>query len=148
MSKTEERIAAVLVRHGLEPARGLVAELAQAAKQVGNAPAAVEVYREAAGRYPPKSLWPYIAEAVGDDAQALMRWRVTVLAYVGCGWNPANVTNQLGYFQRRALPAGNGRNHGAYLKDGAAPHVPGNGVSPEGLEAARRLAGGGRREVP
>jgi hypothetical protein len=67
-------------------------------------PPAVQVFRENAHRYPPKAWYGDIAAIVGESAANLARWGVVVKAYVGCGWNPTNVSGMLDFFQHGETP--------------------------------------------
>jgi hypothetical protein len=67
-------------------------------------PPAVQVFRENAHRYPPKAWYDDIAATVSEGEAELARWGAVVKAYVGCGWNPTNVSGMLGFFQRGEIP--------------------------------------------
>jgi hypothetical protein len=67
-------------------------------------PPAVQVFRENAHRYPPKAWYGDIAGTVGEGKAELARWGAVVKAYVGCGWNPTNVSGMLDFFQRGEIP--------------------------------------------
>lgn len=90
-------------------------------------PPSVEAYKRAAHRYPNKSLYQTIADAVGVEDSAVSFWENVVKAYISLGWNPANITGQLEWFERRELPHknGNGRH---------APESTGNAM----LDAIKR----------
>lgn len=67
-------------------------------------PPGVVIYREVANRFPHKATWGDIAKKVGDGPTELERWRDTIRAYIGCGWNPNNVKGMLEFFDRREIP--------------------------------------------
>ncbi len=67
-------------------------------------PEAVEVFRAETNRFPPKSWFPTIAEAVGADPPNLDRWRRVVHAWVGTGYNPTNVQGMLECYRRGDMP--------------------------------------------
>lgn len=71
-------------------------------------PASVSAYREAAHRYPNKSLYGLIDEHVGSDPNKINFWREVVVRYISLGWNPSNITGQLEWFDRNELPHKNG----------------------------------------
>lgn len=75
-------------------------------------PPAVIAYREAAHKYPNKSLYEMIDQHVGSDLDRVSFWRSVVTAYIGLGWNPANITGQLEWFDRNELPHKNGYSNG------------------------------------
>ena len=82
-------------------------------------PEAVKVFRENAHRYPPKAWYPKITEAVGEKSADLEFWGQVVLAYIGLGWNPGNVSNMLEFYGRREIPATKGQHSGT----SAQPHA-------------------------
>lgn len=94
-------------------------------KAKGKTLPAVDAFRQATHRYPPKSWYSDIAQAVGDDDADLVFWHDVCKAYVGRGWNPLNVQAMLEYYGRREIPGrggppagnGNGR-HGAGQRRG------------------------------
>jgi len=67
-------------------------------------PEAVEVFRAETNRFPPKSWFPTIAEAVGADPPNLDRWRAVAHAWVGSGYNPTNVQGMLECYRRGDMP--------------------------------------------
>lgn len=71
-------------------------------------PAGVEAYKNAAHRYPNKSLYSMISDRVGDDPQRVSFWENVVREYIALGWNPANISGQLEWFDRNELPHKNG----------------------------------------
>jgi hypothetical protein len=75
-------------------------------------PPAVEAFRKATARYPNKTLWPGIVQAVGTGPPDLERWEHTCLAYVAMGWNPTNVKGMLQYFTDRRIPGDDRRQGG------------------------------------
>lgn len=71
-------------------------------------PPSVEAYRKSAHRYPNKSLYSTIDQHVGVDQDRLSFWESVVHEYIALGWNPANITGQLEWFDRNELPHKNG----------------------------------------
>ena len=67
-------------------------------------PAAVEVFRQNAHRFPARSWHADIVKTVGDDPAALELWGRIVHAWVGLGWNPQNATGMLEFFARGEIP--------------------------------------------
>ncbi len=67
-------------------------------------PAAVGVFREHAHRYPAKSWYRDIADAVGEDESDLAFWGRVVKEWVGLGWNPTNAKGMLEFYGRKQLP--------------------------------------------
>ena len=82
----------------------------RAAKPKAPTPKAVLVFRDNAHRFPNKSLYQDIADAVGDDPQRLKLWGSVVKGYIAMGWNPVNIAVMLEFFGRGEVPApkGNG----------------------------------------
>lgn len=76
-------------------------------------PLGVSAYREAAHRYPNKSLYGLIDQHVGNDPNSVNFWREVVVKYIALGWNPSNITGQLEWFDRHELPSKNGKNAGS-----------------------------------
>jgi hypothetical protein len=72
---------------------------------------AVQVYREEVHRYPAKSWYQTIVEAVGDNTD---KWRGIVRDWIGSGWNPGNVKGMLDVFQNgwQKPVGGNGKTAG------------------------------------
>ena len=66
---------------------------------------AVAAYRQAAYRYPPKSMYADIAAAVGEKPEDLLRLSEIVRAYVGAGGNPSNAIEVLRRFRANGKPA-------------------------------------------
>jgi len=91
---------------------------AKTSKPKTKTPEAVRVFRENAHRYPAKSWYTDIAEAVGEESSNLELWGQIVKAYIGCGWNPGNVKNMLEFYGRREIPATKGQH-----KANAPPHA-------------------------
>lgn len=81
-----------------------MAKRAKKAKEPVARPAAIEVFRSAASRYPPKSWWDTVVEVVGDEDDSLQFWRLVVFFYVGQGWNPTNIDNMLRFFREGKVP--------------------------------------------
>jgi hypothetical protein len=73
-------------------------------KKAVDRPIAVEVFRSAASRYPPRSWWAKVAEVVGEKDEDIAFWRQVVFYYVGVGWNPTNVDNMLQFYRRGETP--------------------------------------------
>ena len=73
-------------------------------------PAAVEVARHAMNRYPPKAWYERIADAVGDEPDALERWRALCVSWVGRGYNPQNVEGLLDAWHAGGLASRKGPN--------------------------------------
>lgn len=69
-------------------------------------PASVSAFRDAALSFPRTPLWKRIDHVVGTEPEALARWKNTVVAWIGCGWRPDNVTGMLDFFQRHEIPPG------------------------------------------
>jgi len=72
-------------------------------------PPAVVAYREIAHLWPHKSLWQRIDQDIGRDPPAIDRWKETVLAWLGMGWNPRNVKGMLEHYARNEIPGAKGR---------------------------------------
>ena len=72
-------------------------------------PEAIKVFRQNAHRYPPKSWYEKITDAVGEDPADLEFWGKVVFGYIGSGWNPGNVQNMLNFYNERNVPNGNGK---------------------------------------
>lgn len=71
---------------------------------------AIQAYRDAAHRYPPKDWYQDVADQVGNDEATLARWRALVKDWIGRGWNPGNVKGMLDAFQAGGIAASpNGR---------------------------------------
>lgn len=67
-------------------------------------PRSIQIFRENTGRYPPKSWYSEIVEAVGEEPDDLRLWGKIVHTWVGLDWNPGNVVGMLDYFKRREIP--------------------------------------------
>ncbi len=67
-------------------------------KPPAKVPDAVAVMRQATGRYPARSWYEVIQEAVGSTPEALERWGALCTDWVGRGWNPTNVKGMLEAF--------------------------------------------------
>ena len=67
-------------------------------------PSAIDVFRRAANRYPPKSWWKRVAAIVGEEEEDLEFWGVVVFYYVGQGWCPTNIDNMLQFYQQGKVP--------------------------------------------
>jgi len=75
-------------------------------------PPAVKVFRANAHRYPAKSWYDEIDQAVGEDEHSLQVWGDVVKAYVGNGWNPTNVRNMLKFYKQGRVPPAGGSSGG------------------------------------
>jgi hypothetical protein len=73
------------------------------------APPAVNVFRANAHCYPPKAWYARVAAAVGEKQADLDRWGEVVLAWVGHGWKPTNVSGMLECFEQGKIPGEDGR---------------------------------------
>lgn len=71
-------------------------------------PRAVQVFRENAHRYPPKSWYARVADTVGEKPDDLERWGELVLTWVGRGYNPTNVAGMLDAFSNGGLQSQKG----------------------------------------
>lgn len=98
-------------------------------------PKAVEIFREATGRYPNKTLWDSMSQAIGDETDF---WRDVVTAWVMTGWNPLNLKGMFDCFSRREIP---GVRNPQRANNSRANKVPVN-EDDEGLARARRLSVG------
>jgi phage replication O-like protein O len=72
-------------------------------------PPAVAVFRSETQRFPAKSWFAQIAEAVGEKPEDLERWRAVCHDYVGLGWSQVNVKAMLEFYGRNEIPGSNGR---------------------------------------
>jgi hypothetical protein len=61
-------------------------------------------------RYPPKAWYERIADAVGDEPDALERWRALCVSWVGRGYNPQNVEGLLDAWHAGGLASRKGPN--------------------------------------
>ena len=52
---------------------------------------AVQAYRDAYRRYPPKASYYELAETIGDDPETIKEWHAHCLSCAKKGWNPGNV---------------------------------------------------------
>lgn len=116
-------------------------------------PPAVAVYREISQRYPKRSLYEMIDQAVGDAPDNLDLWRRVVTAYIASGWNPINLLGMLEYYKRREVPAPKAQpQHGHKItpqQPGVVPAVNKAVVAAiNARNAARRSGGGGAVSVP
>jgi len=68
-------------------------------------PLAVAKFHEVSQKYPNKALYSLIAETVGEKAEDIQFWGEVVLAYIGMGWNPVNITGMLEFYRKRVLPS-------------------------------------------
>lgn len=75
-------------------------------------PPAVIVFRETVNRYPPKSWYQPLDEAIGAEPRQLDLWRRVVHAWIGSGYNPINVKAMLECYKRGEIP-GTSKNNGA-----------------------------------
>lgn len=109
---------------GQNPAEGKLKEV----KEKGSKPKpasdeptrhpAIDVYRSKARRFPDKTAWPFIENAIKTDQASLEFWGKVVEAYILCGWNKTNVSGMLEWFGRHEIPhttrawGGNGNGNG------------------------------------
>lgn len=86
------------------------------------------MFRENAHRYPAKSWYERIANAVGEDPDDLKFWGQVVFDYVGKGWNPTNVLNMLEFYEKGETPGdrrrGESDDRTIMLDDGWQPIEP------------------------
>lgn len=141
------RLAETLSAFGIAATKELIDALVVAVKPPSSAPAVVEAYRQAFGRYPAKHLWDDMAAAVGERVEL---WRDVCAAWALRGYNPANLAGMYEWFRAGAVPQ-NGRTYdrnqkgaGANGRSGAG--LAGNSLSDEGLAWAERAAGGGQNQ--
>lgn len=73
---------------------------------------AIQAYREVARLYPSRAWYQAIADTIGEAKEDIARWRRIVMAWVGVGWNPRNVSGMLDYWGKAALP-GEDNGHGS-----------------------------------
>ena len=66
---------------------------------------AIQAYRSAAHRFPPKSWYSKIAEAVGDDPARVDVFKAHVHEWVGRGYNASNAKGILESFEKGGLAA-------------------------------------------
>ena len=87
-------------------------------------PPAVARYRSVTNLYPEKSLWPGIAEVIGEHPDDLDRWERVVKGWCAMGWNKRNVKTQLEYFRDGRQPGDdNGRDARAGPKPKQFAHL-------------------------
>jgi hypothetical protein len=65
---------------------------------------AIDIYRDEAHTFPPKSWWSDIADTVGSDEKSLTLFRSVIHAYIGNGWNKRNIRAMLDYYSRGQIP--------------------------------------------
>lgn len=68
-------------------------------------PEAVRAYQDIARRLPDKAVWLDIETKVGATPENLERWRATITAYIGCGWNKLNTSGMLSFFEGNRIPS-------------------------------------------
>jgi hypothetical protein len=67
---------------------------------------AVEIYLRVTGLPElPKRAETLIVKARIEMEAQMQLWETVVRNYIGCGWNPQNVVNMLGYYNRGEIPA-------------------------------------------
>ena len=96
-------------------------------------PQAVVMFRQMANRYPAKSWYGAIDQAIGTEPDNLKRWGRIVYQWVGLGWNPTNVTGMLECFNENRMPGdnGNGNSH----KSNGGTNGNGKGTNVGGTQA-------------
>jgi len=62
---------------------------------------AIQAYRDAARRYPPKTMYQEIADEVGEQPEHVTLLHDVVHEWVGRGWNPSNAVGILEVFRDR-----------------------------------------------
>lgn len=87
-------------------------------------PPAIDVIRSETNLFPKKSLWPDIAETVGEDPGHLDFWRDVVHQWTARGFNPKNIAGMLEWFRAGEIP----------------PARPGRNDEPAGFQAIRASA--------
>lgn len=98
-------------------------------------PPGVIAYRESAHKYPNKSLYEMIDQHVGCEPERVTFWANVVKSYISLGWNPANISGQLEWFDRNELPHKNGQTqHGNTTGRTKEPEY-----TPEELARAERI---------
>lgn len=66
--------------------------------------AAIKVFKEVRGRFPPKEHYAEIERVVGCEPVELDFWRKVLLEYSAIGWNRESVRGPLDWFKKRELP--------------------------------------------
>jgi hypothetical protein len=66
---------------------------------------AIKAYQEIARLWPDRAIRPQICIDVGESPESLDRWRKTILAWIGLGWNKRNVAGMLEHFRDGRMPA-------------------------------------------
>jgi hypothetical protein len=74
---------------------------------------AIEIYRRVTGRYPARAGEALVLEAEIESEADRRRWEQVIRCYIGCGWNPQNLSGMLDYYRRGELP-GNYRGRSTY----------------------------------
>jgi hypothetical protein len=67
-------------------------------------PAAIDVYRLVANRFPDRAIWEGIGKTVSDSTADLERWEKVIRAWIAMGWNKTNVKGMLQYFVENKIP--------------------------------------------
>jgi hypothetical protein len=85
-------------------------------------PISIKAYQEITDRYPNKATWEMVIQAVGESPKAIDFWKKVIVTWIGCDFNPRNVTGMLDCFNRGELPTTkkNGVNqngHSAFRQD-------------------------------
>lgn len=88
-------------------------------------PIAIEAYREMASLYPRKQTWEMIVQAVGESPESIDFWKKVIITWIGCDYNPRNVTGMLDCFKRKELPSTRKGNSGNGLPPRASPQKTG-----------------------
>lgn len=66
--------------------------------------AAIKIFHEVRGMFPPKEQYSEIEETVGCEPVALDFWRKVLLEYSAIGWNRKSVRGPLDWFKKGELP--------------------------------------------
>jgi hypothetical protein len=72
---------------------------------------AIQTYRDVFHTYPKVPTYPTIIKEVGDKLGELALWRECCTYWLGKGWNPHNITDQLQRFNEQWLDIGPGSSH-------------------------------------
>lgn len=67
-------------------------------------PLSIKAYQEINNRYPNKATWEMIAQTVGETPKAIDFWEKVIVTWIGCDFNPRNVSGMLDCFKRNELP--------------------------------------------
>lgn len=67
-------------------------------------PISIKAYQEINNRYPNKATWEMIAQTVGETPKAIDFWKKVIVTWIGCDFNPRNISGMLDCFKRNELP--------------------------------------------